>query len=57
MSIQGCLGCQKSNNVERYIYIGNDKMVQVEAIREFRLFSKIEIYLDLDETFIVLSFR
>jgi len=37
--------------------VGDDKMVQVEAIGKFRLLLKIIFYLDLDETFIVLSLR
>ena len=35
----------------------NDKMVEVEAIRIFGFLLKIEFYIDLDETFIVPSFR
>ena len=47
----------KVNNVERYIYIGDGNKVEVEAIGKFRLLLKIGAHLDLDETFIVPSFR
>ncbi|KAL0289356.1 UNVERIFIED_CONTAM: hypothetical protein Scaly_2705800 [Sesamum calycinum] len=38
---QGCLSCRKPNNVERYIYVGDGKAVQVEAIGKYRLLLKI----------------
>ncbi|KAB5512257.1 hypothetical protein DKX38_029285 [Salix brachista] len=34
----GCLSCRKPSDVERYIYVGDDKTVQDEAIGKFRLF-------------------
>jgi len=37
--------------------VGDDKRVAVEAIGTFRLQLKIGFYLDLFETFVVLSFR
>ena len=37
--------------------MSDDKTVQVEAIGVFRLLLKIEFYLDLNETFVVPSFR
>ena len=46
-----------SNDAERLIYVGDGKLVEVEAIGHFRLLLKTEIYLDLKETFIVPSFR
>ena len=39
------------------IFVGDDKRVIVEAIGTFRLHLKIGFYLDLFETFVVLSFR
>uniref|UniRef100_A0A6N2MTR1 Integrase catalytic domain-containing protein n=1 Tax=Salix viminalis TaxID=40686 RepID=A0A6N2MTR1_SALVM len=53
----GCLSCRKPNDVERYIYVGDGKTVEVEAIGKFRLLLKTGLYLDLNETFIVPSFR
>ena len=55
--MQGCLSYRKPNDVERYIYVGNGNKVEVEAIGKFRLLLMTEAYLDLDETFIVPSFR
>lgn len=37
--------------------MGDDKITEVEVIGKFRLLLKIRFHLDLDETFIVLSFR
>ena len=55
--MQGCLSCRRPSDAERYIYVGDGQVVQVEAIGKFRLLLKTEFYLDLDETFIVSSFR
>ena len=55
--MQGCLNYRKPNDGERYIYVGNGKKVEVEAIGNFRLLLKTGFYLDLDKTFIVSSFR
>ena len=52
-----CLNSRKPSDGEIYIYAGDGKIVEVEAIGKFRLLSKTEFYLDLDETFIVPSFR
>ena len=57
VSMQGCLNYWKPNNGERYIYVGDDKKVEIETIGKFRLLLKTLFYLDLDETFIVPSFR
>jgi transposase InsO family protein len=57
VSMQGCLSCRKPSDGERYIYVGDGKTVEVEAIGKFRLLLKTGFYLDLDETFIVPSFR
>lgn len=56
VSMQGCLCCRKPSDGERYIYVGDGKTIQVEAIGKFRLLLKTGFYLDLDETFIVPSF-
>ena len=55
--MQGGLTCQKPNDGERYIYVGDGKKIEVEAIENFRLLLMTRFYLDLDETFIVSSFR
>ena len=57
MSTQDCLSCQKSNNDERYIFVGDGKTVEVKAIENFRLLLKTIFYLDLDETFVVVTFK
>ena len=57
VSMQGCLSCRKPNDSERYIYVGDGKKVKVEAIETFRLFLKSGTYLDLNETYVVPSFR
>ena len=54
--LQSCLNRRKSINGERYIYVGDDNTVELEAIENFRLLLKTEFYLDLNETFIVPSF-
>ena len=40
VSMQGCLSCRKPIDVERYIFIGDGKLVEVEAIGTFRLLLK-----------------
>ena len=57
LSMQGCLSCRKPSGGERYIYVGDGKSVEVEAIEMFRLLLRTEFYLDLNETFIVPLFR
>ena len=37
VSMQGCLSCRKLIDGERYIYVGDGKLVKVEAIGMFRL--------------------
>ncbi|CAH9086499.1 unnamed protein product, partial [Cuscuta europaea] len=54
---RGCLSCRKPIDGERYIYVGDGKRVEVEAIGVFRLLLKTGFYLDLKETFVVPSFR
>ena len=55
--MQGCLSYRKPNDGERYIFVGDGKKVEVEVIGTFRLLLKIGTYLDLNETYVVLSFR
>ena len=57
VSIQGCLNCRKPNDGKRYMYVSDEKIVEVEAIGKYRLLLKTKFFLDLDETFIVPSFR
>ena len=57
VSMQGCLSCRKPNDDERYIFVGDGKKVEVEAIGTFRLLLKSGTYLDLNETYVVPSFR
>lgn len=57
MFMQDCLNCRKPSDGDKYIYMGDDKIVEVEAIRKLRLLLKTKFYLDLDETFIEPSFR
>jgi hypothetical protein len=57
VSMQGCLNCRKPSDGERYIYVGDGKSVEVEAIVTFRLLLKTGTYLDLEETYVVPSFR
>ena len=56
VSMQGCLSCRKPNDGERYIFVGDGKKVEVEAIGTFTLLLKSGTYLDLNETFVVPSF-
>ena len=55
--MQGSLSYRALNDAEIFIYVGDGKSVEVEAIGHFRLLLTIVIYLDLKETFIVSSFR
>ena len=57
VSMQGCLSCRKPNDGKRYIFVCDGKKVEVEAIGIFRLLLKSGTYLDLNETFVVPSFR
>ena len=57
MSLQGCLSCRRPSDGERYIYVGDEKSIKVEAIVTFRLLLKTCYYLDLKDTFVVPSFR
>jgi len=55
--MQDCLWSRPPSDDERFIYVGNGKAVQVEVIANFRLLLKTGCYLDLNETFVVPSFR
>ena len=57
VSMKGCLNYRKSTDSERWIYVGNGKSVEVDAIGHFRLLLCTGFYLDLKDTFIVPSFR
>ena len=57
VSMQGCLSCRKQSDDERYIYVGDGNLVEVEAIGTFRLLLRTGFYLDLIETHVVLSLR
>lgn len=57
VSMKGCLNYRKSNDIERYIYVGDGKSVEVKTIRHFRLLMCTRFYLDLKDTFVVSSFR
>jgi len=54
---RGCLSYPKPIDYERWIYVGDGKSVEVEAIGHFRLLLCTGFYLDLKDTFVVLSFR
>lgn len=45
VSMQGCMNYRKSNDVERYIYVGDDKSVEVEVVGNFILLSSNGFYL------------
>ncbi|RVW92863.1 Retrovirus-related Pol polyprotein from transposon TNT 1-94 [Vitis vinifera] len=54
---KGCLRSRMSTDGERYIYVGNGNKVAVKAIGLFRLQLDSGCTLDLEETFVVPSFR
>ncbi|KAK9690672.1 hypothetical protein RND81_09G145600 [Saponaria officinalis] len=53
----GCLKHRRPIDGERYIYVGDGKSVEVDAIGTFRLLLRTGLYLDLEDTFVVPSFR
>ena len=57
ISIQGCLSYRRPSDGERYIFVANEKLIEVEAIGHFRLLLGTDLYLDLKDTFIIPSFR
>ncbi|PIN17418.1 hypothetical protein CDL12_09919 [Handroanthus impetiginosus] len=57
ISMQGCLRSRVPTDAERFIFVGNGKSMGVVAIGTFRLLLKTGSYFDLEETFVVPSFR
>lgn len=55
--MQDYLRSRLPSNGERYIYMNNDKKAKVIVISVFRLYLGTNIFLNLKNTFIVLSFR
>jgi len=55
--MKGCLNYRKPTDSERWIYVGDGKSMEVEAIGHFRLLLCTGFYLDLKDTFVVPSFR
>ena len=55
--MQGCLSYQRPSDGERYIFVGDEKSVEVETIGHFKLLLGAGLYLDLKDTFVVPSFR
>ena len=47
----------KTKYGERYIFVGDEKSVEVETIGHFKLLLGTGLYLNLKDTFIVPSFR
>ncbi|RVW67678.1 Retrovirus-related Pol polyprotein from transposon TNT 1-94 [Vitis vinifera] len=57
VTMQGCLRSRMPIDGERYIYVGNGNKAAVKAIGLFRLQLDSGCTLDLEETFVVPSFR
>ena len=57
VSMQGCLSYRRPSYGERYIFMGDGKSVEVEAIGHFRWLLGTGLYLDLKDIFIIPSFR
>ncbi|KAK9683434.1 hypothetical protein RND81_10G141100 [Saponaria officinalis] len=57
VSMQGCLKHRRPIDGEKHIYVGDGKSVEVDAIGTFRLLLRTGLYLDLEDTFVVPSFR
>ncbi|RVW30669.1 Retrovirus-related Pol polyprotein from transposon TNT 1-94 [Vitis vinifera] len=57
VTMQGCLRSRMPTDGERYIYVGNGNKAAVKAIGLFRLQLDSGCTLDLEETFVVPSFR
>ena len=55
--MQACHSSRLPIDGERYIYTGNGKKAQVQAIGKFQLMLDSGFILILENTFIVLSFR
>ncbi|KAK9734067.1 hypothetical protein RND81_04G112500 [Saponaria officinalis] len=57
VSMKRCLKHRRPIDGERYIYVGDSKSVEVDSIGTFRLLLRTGLYLDLEDTFVVPSFR
>ena len=57
VSMQSCLRYRRPSDGESYIFVGDEKSVEVEAIGHFRLLLGTVFYLELKDTFVVPSFR
>ena len=57
VTMQGCLRSRMPTDGERYIYVGNGNKAAVKAIGLFILQLDFGYTLDLEETFVVSSFR
>ena len=57
VSMQGCIRSRMPNDDEKYIYVGNGSRVVVKAVGLFRIHLCNGLYLDLEDTFVVPSFR
>ena len=55
--MQDCLSYCKPIDTKRCIYVGDGQLLEIEAVNHFRLLLRIGYYLDLINTFVVLSFR
>lgn len=51
---EDCLNYQNLNDVERYIYVGDNNSMEVEAIWNFKLLMCTRFNLHLKDTFVVL---
>ena len=56
VSLQGCLNHRKPNEDERFIYQGDGKAKEVEAVGVFKVIMKTGYHLYLYQTFVVPSF-
>jgi len=57
VSMKGCIRYQKSIDSKRWIYVGDNKSVEMEAIGHFRLLLYTDFYLDFRDNCVVSSFR
>src|SRR3954462_4928949 len=57
VSLYGRLISQAPSDGERYIVGGDDELIKVEAIAQFRLLLSTGHYLEMKDTFVVPSFR
>ena len=55
--MQSCLSYRRPSDGEGYIFVGDEKLVEVEAMGHFRLLLETSLYLNLKDTFIVPSIR